>query len=268
MPFYDPNRELQSKLFDIMLLFSMMSGFGLLSLTFIYFYLFPFSCVQFGSVVPNTTVPVLIPFRFFLIYVYPHYITVSHAAMGSIFLTAVIIYGVLVVPFLAKELCLDRKEYKCLAVIRQPPKLIQMYRASQLLQLNALDVYQYPIIVSQALVMDLTMFACVMIIGFGNQMALSSKMMLLSWAFITCSVWTGVLMMGGYMHWNGGKVLKSWKYNQWSSKADKRLMSKFRKSCKPLMFHCGKYYAIRRLSVLKFLRGISKGIFKSLLALQ
>lgn len=268
MPYYDPNREWNAKLFELILLVASSFGFGMLVATCTYFYLCPFSSVLIGSTIPPTTNILLIPLRLFMIYVFPHYLTFSYSAFASILLVAVTLYGVVTFPFLVRELNLGRKCYKTERLLRQPLEIIHVYRSAQILQLNANNVVQYLIIPSQTLVLYLTLFACVMIIKFGNVMSPSSKGMLSSWAFVACTAWTMVLMVGGYMHWYGKKVLESWKYYKWPRNGDKRVMSRFRKSCKPFMINFGKYYVIRRLSVLKFLRGISRGIFRSLLTLR
>lgn len=69
------------------------------------------------------------------------------------------------------------------------------------------------------------------------------------------------------MHLQGERVLMSWKLNQWKNKEETRFMSKFSKSCKPIMIHCGKAYIVRRLTVLKYIRGLMKGIFRTMLTL-
>lgn len=82
--------------------------------------------------------------------------------------------------------------------------------------------------------------------------------------------WSDMLSMtmGEAIQFYGVKALDSWKYHQWSNSYQKRLSGKFQKSCKPMQLSYGKTYVITRLTicVLKYLRGLCRGILKALLA--
>ncbi len=45
-------------------------------------------------------------------------------------------------------------------------------------------------------------------------------------------------------------------------------MDKFRKSCKPVMIRYERTYIIRRITVLRYSRGLLKGIFRTVLILR
>ncbi len=262
MPHYNPNKELYSKLFDvtIVLLFGALAGMG--GLSSIYFYLFPFSPCLFGSAIPSTT---FAPFRLFMLYIFPHYLTVVMVFSPPAIMLPVILFGLIVVPFLIKELTLDRKSYLSSRQLRTPSNIILVYRSSHILISKILVVLEYMIVPTQTIVTNVTLFSSVMLIKHGDKMSMASKGMLGSWSVVAAVGWTLALWVPGYMHYFGKKLLNSWKYHKWTTRGDKAVMSKFRKSCKPFMIHFGKVYAIRRLSVLKFIRSISRGIFRTLM---
>lgn len=262
MPIYNPNRELNTKLFELVIVILLVGLSGMGGLSCLYFLFYPMSPCLIGSVFPQTT---FLPFRLFMLYLFPQYLTFSMLSTALITLTGLMIYGLIAVPFMVKELRMDKKTYISKCQLRTPSNLILVYRSSQILQTQMLNIVEYIIVPSQAIVTNVILFSSVMLIKQGYRMSMASKGMLGSWGIICTIGWTVVLMIWGYMHWYGKKLLDSWKYHQWPTKRDRALMSKFRKSCKPLRMQFGRTYVIRRLSVLKFLRSISRGIFRALL---
>lgn len=265
MPQYNPNKELTTKLFDLGVFTTTAYGVGILAITSTFLYRFPYSSILIGSEIPANTFG---PFRIFIVYIFPHYIFTAACSVLSSLMILIWIDGVLLMPFLLKQLRTDRKEYKTRSNLRNALHLIKIYRSAQILQIKVNKVLEYCIVPTQALVLDLILFASVMLIKFGSKLSPASKCMLTSWAILGAVAWAAALIVGGHMHWYGIKVLKSWKYTKWSRNYHRLLMSKFRKSCRPLTISYGKTYVIRRLSVLKFIRGISKGIMRTLLTLK
>lgn len=54
----------------------------------------------------------------------------------------------------------------------------------------------------------------------------------------------------------------------WKRSADRKYMSKFRKSCKPIYLGFPGFMTITHKSVLKYMQGIVRGVFRMLLALK
>jgi hypothetical protein len=75
-----------------------------------------------------------------------------------------------------------------------------------------------------------------------------------------------ILEASGMFHNQAIQLLESWKYGKWSTKREKLLMDKFRKSCKPLGCRSGGVYCIKRLTGLKFVHGIVVATLRMLLA--
>lgn len=178
-----------------------------------------------------------------------------------------ILWGGTVVPFVLQELNTGNKYYKTIPSLRSPEKLILAYRQVQVLFTNIVPIYGRLLVPAQTLITQLVIFASFLLCKHKNKMDDTMKMVLISWAFLSTITWLGVLQLGGHLHKNGKQLLKSWKFHKWANREETRIMNKFRKSCKPLMMHHGGTYIIKRITVLKFIRGLIKGIFRTLLTL-
>lgn len=179
-----------------------------------------------------------------------------------------IVCGGTIVRFIICELNLQRKNYKSVASVRLPEKLILVHRSAQVfLQAYVLPVLGYLLVPAQAMITHMVMFACFLLTKHGDKVSQTMKSVVISWALLAAITWIAILELCGFIHSGGVGLLKSWKYHRWSCRKDKKLMSRFRKSCKPIMIHYGRTYGIRRITVLKFVRGLSKGIFRTLLTL-
>lgn len=80
-------------------------------------------------------------------------------------------------------------------------------------------------------------------------------------------IWAWILEICGRYNAESKKTLDSWKFLEHRGKEEKKLMSKVRKSCRPFSFGEKGIFVIKRMTVLKFLRGIVKGTFRALLTL-
>ncbi len=177
-------------------------------------------------------------------------------------------FGVFLVPFLLHEFRLDQPSYKSIPALRSPDKLILAYRAAQILLGRTISVVSLFMFPTQCIVYKMVVFTSYMMLKHGNEMDTMSVFTLSFQAFLAAIYWSSTLVMGGNLHAQGKRILLSWKYhNKWPDRFTKRLMGKFRVSCKPFQLNWGKTYTIKRLTVLKFLRSLSRGILKALLAL-
>lgn len=223
----------------------------------------------FGNVILDTDLPVIIRFsvsyilNFYLIFIM--YLNLCTATC------LIFIYGVLIVPFVLLEFRVDRNPSKYFACheLRMPPMLCNAWRTVQTLQQTFNDLIGIILVPTQFFCGKLVVVVAFLIIKQGNELPMSKRVMWTTWAICLGLFWSLVLLMGGYIHMYGRKILVSWKYHKWIglTKVERKMMSKFRKSCYPLSISYGKTYIIKRLSVLKFIRGITAGIFRALLTI-
>jgi len=85
-----------------------------------------------------------------------------------------------------------------------------------------------------------------------------TRTILMGWTFIGLVVWLVALELSGRLELGSRRLLMSWKNWNWSV-PNKKLLSKFRKSCRPICKRAGSNHLIKRTSVLKFLKGIVRG---------
>lgn len=79
--------------------------------------------------------------------------------------------------------------------------------------------------------------------------------------------WGIMLAVCGKIKLRHKHTVKSWKYFKCDSKLESKYLSKFRKATKPICVGEPGVFEIKRLTVLKFFRGIIKGTFRALLTI-
>ncbi|CAL8125315.1 unnamed protein product [Orchesella dallaii] len=209
---------------------------------------------------------ILLPF----IYLHPIYLIVILHWNYGIALSMYLIFGSTFVSFVVKEFRLGKESswYKSSGQLRKYPTLCIEYRSVFIFLEEVLEQPGKMLIQTQAMATYFTVYAlCILIRNEEGKIRIPTKIVLISWSFFAVVGWSLILWMGGWLYFCGQLILKSWKYHEWTSKSEKKYMNKFRKSCRPVTIHCGNLYTIRRLSVLKFIRGVLEGIFRTLLTL-
>lgn len=81
--------------------------------------------------------------------------------------------------------------------------------------------------------------------------------------------WGLFLTYAATLYKNSARCVKSWKYGNgaWSG-VEAKYMAKFRKSCKPLVIGYPGILTIRPGTVIRFVKGIVRGVFRTVLALK
>jgi len=161
-----------------------------------------------------------------------------------------------------------KSHYDTLGSLRTFQNLPLQYRCLQILHAEYLDVGACLIIPLQTLGTNFILFCNFILITKWDTIKDLNKLILLMGSVIGVVVIGGVLDCAGKLYSIGENVLKSWKFCDWGSRWRNKYMQKFRKSCKPIRVHYKSSYTIKKLTVLKFIRGIVRGTFRSLLALK
>jgi hypothetical protein len=160
--------------------------------------------------------------------------------------------------------------YTTKLVLRKPTELQRFYRSLEIL-VSLFNHTVRPIIIPlQSLIGNFSVFCNVTLITEWTKMDGVLKIILSVWAIIALFSWGPILHFGRRFHANSCATVKSWKFFEWPKK-EKKHLSKFRKSCRPLGIRVEEVYGqlcMRKLSVLKFMKGICKGTFGAILALE
>lgn len=207
---------------------------------------------------------------FFLCILHPVLLVVFAYSAFTVMCSGMVLYAFIVIPFIVMEFRVDRKSYFALDKLRTLPLLLKEWRIVQIFIIHV-NAYLGPgMIPAHSLFTKLSVVSLYMVIRGDQGMSYTTRLMFKLWAFMCTVFWGTALLLGGIVYLDGQKIFKSWKYNKWTgvSKLDKKIMSKFRKSCYPLSMAYGRTYVIKRLAVLKFVRQLSVGLLRALLALH
>ncbi|CAL8106445.1 unnamed protein product [Orchesella dallaii] len=264
-PNYDRNKSLRGILIDIFVVVTA-GGIGLTQgMIWLTMFFFPRAPVFFTNVLCATPCNSISTagISFFQIYL----TCIIYWNMGFTIL-ALFLYGIVVFSMLIDEFCLNRRKYRAINAFRNLNDLMFNYRCFQILQSCCMQAFGYLMIPIQSTVMNLIVFCNFMLLVHGSELQIMTLATMSLWSILGTTVWTFILYLGGYMHKMSEKTLRSWKVHPWGSKNERKMMSKFRKSCRPVLIQFGNTFVIRKRTCLKFLRGITKGTFRALLALS
>lgn len=216
-----------------------------------------------GNILPNTW------YFFPSNYMIPVQITIIHYANINLVLECMLIYGTVVLPFIVNELYLSStKRYKSTPQLRKPSTLRVIYRTAQIVQWNINDLLGKFLIPLQTLCSILFIFGCFILIRHRETMHITMQVLLALWCVGGAMVWALFLIIGGYLHSKGIKLLNSWKHHSWTTKQERMEFHRFRLSCKSIRISFGSTYVIQRKSVMIFQRGLIRGIMRALLAIR
>ncbi|CAL8132165.1 unnamed protein product [Orchesella dallaii] len=266
MPDYDPETATSSKLLEFLMvsvISNMMGTSLLLSLVFI---IFPQVPVCFGNVIPPEffTLPVRIVHTLY----YVQMSTVIYANFAAV-AAMIITYMFLMVPFMVNEFRMKGvKKYRTVGGFRTARNIMLEYRSIQILHLTFMNVIGNVLVPFHFVIMKLVLFCNVVVILYHNEMYPAVAAMLGIWSILCTVFWCVTLALGGYVFSKSLETTRSWKNWKWKSRFDGVIMTKFRKSCKPFMINYGNMYVIKRRSILKFMKGLTRGTFRVLLAIK
>lgn len=143
--------------------------------------------------------------------------------------------------------------------------LRNVYRGFQVLNAHAMYIIGPFVLVSNAVFMAEIQYFTFILIRYWPTLELFAKLPLMGGCIIMPIIWTAVMEFGRLFYSQGTKVITSWKKGKWDSPLDNKIMSRFRKSCKPLLIAYGSTFIVKRSSLLTFYKGVFRGIFRALL---
>jgi hypothetical protein len=182
-----------------------------------------------------------------------------------LFLILITSYALLIMPIVQTELAKGRESYTTSSSLRWGKNITLEYRKIEVLHLNVNEAFGWLVILEQALIADSIMFCNYAMITIGKELDGATGAVLIIFAAVLMLTMFSVLEASGMFHNQAIELLESWKYGNWSTKRERLLMDKFRKSCKPLGLRSGGVYCVKRLTGLKFVQGIIVGTLRILL---
>ncbi|OXA48133.1 hypothetical protein Fcan01_16921 [Folsomia candida] len=175
-----------------------------------------------------------------------------------------------------EELALFRKprefrKFKCSPELgSQPEHLVHVYRSLQFAMKEVRLVFGKYLPIIQTVMGQLAISTGYVLIAEGTKVNLAKRMTFLLCVPSAVLSWAALTTCTAKIQKSAKKCLTSWRVHgaHWESSWDRKYMAKFRKSCKPLYFGWDGLMVVTHKSVLKFIQGSIRGLFRTLLTLK
>lgn len=179
-----------------------------------------------------------------------------------------IVYSFFIPYILGKELRVGRPHicYKASNQIRNPCNLRVVFRSFQLVHANMFCFAGLFLVLINAGDMVTAIYIIFVLVNYGSTLNFYTKVPLLIIVLYIMFLWSAVLEFGKMYHVSCKKVFSSWKRYDWGSAKERKIMAKFRLSCRPILMSYGKEFVIGPLSVLNFSKGVIRGTMRALLS--
>lgn len=138
------------------------------------------------------------------------------------------------------------------------------YRCFEIMHYIEMEMYGNLFVPLHTLIYILIIFPLAILIQHSSHMDNKTIIIILNRSVGFCIFWGTTLRFGGYYFAQNVKTLRSWGKLDLSC-GDKLYMRKFVKSCKPLQIGDQARFKFTKLSILFFIRGISRGVVRVLL---
>ncbi len=174
----------------------------------------------------------------------------------------------LILSLLRRELRVTQGRLSSTKIIEHPADIAIVYRSLQLIMKDISAIFGNYLPLVQGIMGQMAILAGYVAIGGNGNLA--SVVPLLAIPFFVLT-WAVMLFRAGNVNSKSKSCCQSWKRGEiekeWS-RGEVRYMSKFRRSCKPIDFHCQGMMTITKKTVIKFVQGIVRGTLRMLLALE
>jgi len=193
-----------------------------------------------------------------------HHSTVLH--FTALFCSAfIIIYVLYVTPFLANELRPQRHSYITQDSLRNSHETMHAYRSFQVLHANTMCYCGMFLAILNAILMLSSIYSYFTLIGYWKTLHRFSKAQIFIWGILGNGLWLCFLEIGLHLQTFSSRTIESWGRHNWGGENRNKIMSKFQKASKPIVFGWGKQSVIRKASLFIFQKGITRGTVRLLL---
>lgn len=233
--------------------------------------MFPRLPIFFGNVIPEEYFT--LPVKWANVLFYNVICTFIHAYLACI-VAVMMTIGSIYVPFILHDFNLERgkgRRFKSglglkSEILGNPWKFILTYRSAQLVHLYSMSLFGWMLVPLQAVIGHMIVFSLFMASKYGDRLHPTTIVPVGLWSVMQTFYWCLALKYGGVAHSQGAKSIRSWKSWNWgNNRMNVKEMKKLAKSCYPLTLSYRRTFVVKKLTVLKFVRGLSKGVFRLLL---
>ncbi len=221
-----------------------------------------------GSIFPSKYLPFYIKTVLYLVHLYILSCFFSCVAFVVCFALTYCFY---VASFYITELRvgLPISKYLTSPSLRQNPETLRhTYRSFQVLHASANFMFGPYYLVLNALFMKCCIYINFVLLKYWAALPLHTIVPLVIGLLFQLTIWTSIMEMGRFLNARGRKVLTSWKRFKWVGANTTKIMHKFVSSSKSLQFAYGTQFVIKKGSLFRFYRGITKGTLRALLTMK
>ncbi|CAL8072506.1 unnamed protein product [Orchesella dallaii] len=172
-------------------------------------------------------------------------------------------------PLLSKELKMGLKKYETCDKLRTIKNLVIAYRSLTVLMAHFNHSFCGVIMPFELIFGNLTIFCNVTAALFWEKLDTSTtKPCLMIVAAFSMSGFACFLSLGGLLHVQSGKTIKSWRLGFWNGKFDRMYMKRVKRSCTHIQVNSWGCLKVKPLTALKYVNSSSKGTFRAILMLR
>ncbi|OXA48560.1 Pre-B-cell leukemia transcription factor-interacting protein 1 [Folsomia candida] len=168
------------------------------------------------------------------------------------------------------------KKHGTITKLRHPDNLFIEFRSLQVIHRVTISIYGPILLPTETFCGGIVILGVYMLVRHSQDLNTTTLSIVTTWSISMFLMYTGILRVAGIMFRKSKKTIDSWKHfgeaNEvrkfWRSEWDRKIIGRFRKSCRPLAIEFPGYYRFNHLSVLKFMQGIVRGSMRVILALK
>lgn len=186
-------------------------------------------------------------------------------------------YFIHFIPIFGHEFRLDKKnsvifKTKATGNLRKVINFTRVYRALEIMLTLQNQVIAVGLLPLQTCAWFLCVFCFVTLEKHWKDLQALGKLIVFGFGCVCMLTWTLILKMAGHITVTNGKTRHSWKRAEIDKLLNfrllsaKRYMKRFGRSCRPINVGYGKMFVVKPGTVLRFLKMLSRGILKALLA--
>lgn len=265
LPSFDKERDILNIVIDTAFLSFILTCFGVFGFCIlICCYYDPRAAIFLGR---------LIPLKYFTP-TFGVFITALHSYIILVASFNVLVLGMYVLLYifystyiLTRELRLGRAKYRAEGTLREADNLRHIYRALQICNILAMEIFGKFIFIFHGGFTILPIYVSTVLTHHWEQFQVFEIAPLLIFSPFAILFWTVVLEVGGYLYVKGRIIIASWRRieGHWKSKVEAKLMRRFANSCTPITLCYGKRFVVKNLTLLKYHKGVARGILRALL---
>lgn len=176
-----------------------------------------------------------------------------------------IIYMGYIVPIIKNELRIGLKAYRTDNSLRELDHLVVNWRSLEIFLKYVNCEIGFSLMYLQIVFIQIILFCIVTLLFQWNELRWNTILFLINIAIYATCGWSAFLMIAGMQYSYSKDTIDSWRIECWQTKEDRMYVERVKYSCRPFSIGDGRRYFIRPITVLSYLRSVSRNTFRALI---